>query len=85
MKIYGGFMRKMNVFENISLDGFFAGPNGEIDWFVAHPGNREENEYAIDSAELTGTLLFGRVTYELRQATGQPQMRRRIAPFLLKG
>ncbi len=58
-------MRKINVFENISLDGFFAGPNGEIDWFVAHPSSQEENEYAIDSAKSTGTLLFGRVTFEL--------------------
>jgi dihydrofolate reductase len=53
------------VFENISLDGYFAGPNGEIDWFVAHPGNQEEDDYAIDSAKSAGTLLFGRVTYEL--------------------
>jgi hypothetical protein len=26
-----GFMRKIIVFENISLDGYFAGPNGETD------------------------------------------------------
>jgi len=58
-------MGKISVFENISLDGYFAGPNGEIDWFVAHPGNQEENEYAVDSVKSTGTLLFGRVTYEI--------------------
>jgi dihydrofolate reductase len=58
-------MRKIIVFENVSLDGYFAGPNGEIDWFVAHPGNQEENEFAIESINSTDTLLFGRVTYEL--------------------
>jgi dihydrofolate reductase len=44
------------------IDGFFAGPNGEIDWFVW------DEEMAQYSGELLGTidtLLFGRVTYEL--------------------
>jgi dihydrofolate reductase len=61
-------MRKITAFENTSLDGYFAGPNGEIDWFVAssHAGNQtEEDEFAIDSIKSTDTLLFGRVTYEL--------------------
>jgi dihydrofolate reductase len=58
-------MRKIIMFENVSLDGYFAGPNGEIDWFVAHPGNQEDNGFAIDSIKSTDTLLFGRVTYEL--------------------
>jgi hypothetical protein len=31
---YGGFMRKVIVFMMTTLDGFFAGPNGEIDWHV---------------------------------------------------
>jgi dihydrofolate reductase len=26
-------MRKISVFIHVSLDGFFAGPNDEIDWF----------------------------------------------------
>ena len=25
-------MRKLIVFNMVSLDGYFAGPNGEIDW-----------------------------------------------------
>ncbi|MDD1753914.1 MAG: dihydrofolate reductase family protein [Methanotrichaceae archaeon] len=61
-------MRKIIAFENVSLDGYFAGPNGEIDWFVAssHTGSQtEEDEFAIDSIKSTNTLLFGRVTYEL--------------------
>jgi hypothetical protein len=28
---YGGFMRKVIVFMMTTLDGFFAGPNGEIE------------------------------------------------------
>jgi len=26
-------MRKITVFNHATVDGFFAGPNGEIDWF----------------------------------------------------
>ena len=61
-------MRKLTVFENVSLDGYFAGPNGEIDWFVAYRNNdykAESNEFAIDSLNFTDTILFGRVTYDL--------------------
>ena len=59
-------MRKIVAFENVSLDGYFSGPNGEIDWFVAQPGNQAElDQFAIDSIKSTDILLFGRVTYEL--------------------
>jgi dihydrofolate reductase len=55
-------MGKIGVFENVSVDGYFAGPNGEIDWFV---GDEESAQYAKDQANPTNTILFGRVTYEL--------------------
>lgn len=46
----------------ISVDGFFAGPRGEIDW---HNVDEEFNQFAIKQTKSFGTLLFGRVTYEL--------------------
>ena len=58
-------MRKITAFENVSLDGYFVGPNGEIDWFVASHGQTEEDKFAIDSLKSTDILLFGRITYEL--------------------
>ena len=55
-------MRKV-IFQNmITLDGFFAGPQGQIDW---HEVDEEFNEYAIGVLDQIDTLLFGRVTYEL--------------------
>ena len=44
----------------ITLDGFFAGPKGEIDW---HNVDEEFNEFAIDQLNTAGGLIFGRVTY----------------------
>ncbi len=46
----------------VSVDGFFAGPNGEIDW---HNVDEEFNTFAIEQLDSVDTLVFGRVTYEL--------------------
>jgi len=55
-------MRKL-IFQAItSVDGFFEGPNKEIDW---HNVDEEFNNYAIDFLNELDLLLFGRVTYEL--------------------
>jgi dihydrofolate reductase len=55
-------MRKLFVFDLVTLDGYFEGPNREIDW---HNVDAEFNEYAIEMLNSVDTLLFGRVTYEL--------------------
>jgi dihydrofolate reductase len=46
----------------VTLDGFFEGPNHEIDW---HMVNDEFNQLSIDLEKTTDTLIFGRITYEL--------------------
>jgi dihydrofolate reductase len=58
-------MRKLIVFNNVSLDGYFAGENGDISW--AHSGNddAEWNAFVAENASGGGQLLFGRITYEL--------------------
>ena len=55
-------MRKLIVSNHITLDGFFEGPNHEIDWF-----NRDEEAFAYSRTMLgaVDTILFGRVTYEM--------------------
>ncbi len=58
-------MRKVILFNMVTLDGFFAGPNGEIDW---HNVDDEFNEFAIDQLNSAGGLFFGRKTYQLMQS-----------------
>ncbi len=64
-------MRKI-IFQNlITLDGYYEGPNREIDW---HNVDAEFNEYAVDFLNRLETLIFGRVTYQLMASywpTGQ--------------
>ncbi len=55
-------MRKIIVQEMLSADGFFCGPDGEIDW---HNVDAEFNEMAIAFLDTVDTLVFGRVTYDL--------------------
>ena len=55
-------MRRLFVFNLVTLDGYFEGPNRDISW---HNVDAEFNEYAIDMLSSVDTLLFGRVTYEL--------------------
>ena len=55
-------MRKVILSNEVTLDGFFAGPNGELDWQIV---DEESHQYAIDLLSHVDTLLFGRVTYQL--------------------
>ncbi len=55
-------MRKLYVFNMVSLNGFFEGVNRDLSW---HRVDAEFNNYAIEQLNNTGLLLFGRITYEL--------------------
>ena len=56
-------MGKLIVYNFVTLNGYFKGPKGDISW--AKPGSKEESEYAAQNLQSGGTLLFGRVTYEM--------------------
>jgi hypothetical protein len=55
-------MRKLLAFINVTLDGYFAGPKGELDW--AHRGGKdpEWDAFVAQNAKSGGTLLLGGVT-----------------------
>lgn len=55
-------MRKLYAFNMVTLDGFFEGENHDISW---HNVDSEFNDFAIEQLKQIGTLIFGRVTYEL--------------------
>jgi dihydrofolate reductase len=45
----------------VSLDGFIAGPNEEMDWVIV---DTEMGKYEDDIVSASDTLLLGRVTYQ---------------------
>src|SRR5438105_4358563 len=56
-------MRKLIVFNHVSLDGFFVDANGQMNW--AHKQDAEWNAFVAENASGGGELWFGRITYEL--------------------
>lgn len=62
-------MKRMTVFNHVTVDGFFAGPNGEIDWFKAIRKDDEWDKYTHEQAKSSGSaLMFGHTTYEMMKS-----------------
>jgi dihydrofolate reductase len=57
-------MRKIVLFMHTSLDGFVAGPNGEMDWIKV---DNEIFDYVGKRTDQSDTALYGRVTYDLME------------------
>jgi dihydrofolate reductase len=55
-------MRRLIVFNLMTLDGYIAGQGGDISW---HNVDEEFQELANAASNSGNTLLFGRITYEL--------------------
>jgi dihydrofolate reductase len=55
-------MRKIILMMSVSLDGFFEGPERELDW---HLVDDELHRHFNDELRAMGAFLSGRVTYEL--------------------
>jgi len=58
-------MRKLIFFMHNSLDGFVAGPNGEMNWIKI---DEEIFDFVGTMTATADTALYGRVTYEMMQA-----------------
>ena len=56
-------MRKVVIFNQVSLDGYFVDMHGDMSW--AHKSDAEWLAFVEENASGGGELLFGRVTYEL--------------------
>jgi dihydrofolate reductase len=58
-------MRKLSAFTHITLDGYFATIAGDMSWAHAGSDDPEWRGFVAQNAGAGGTLLFGRVTYEM--------------------
>ncbi len=55
-------MRKIILLMHVSLDGFVAGPNGEMDW-IRFDGDLEAHVHQLHAT--TDTAIYGRKTFEM--------------------
>lgn len=58
-------MRRLAVFNSVSLDGYFTDNNGDMSWAHRVAPDPEWNAFTAGNAQGGGTLLFGRITYDL--------------------
>ena len=58
-------MRKLTVFNHVSLDGYFVDRNGDMSWAKADHQDREWDEFVSGNAGGGGVLVFGRITYQM--------------------
>jgi dihydrofolate reductase len=56
-------MRKLLVFNNVTLDGYFSDVNGDMSW--AHSQDPEWQAFTSENAKGESQMLFGRKTYDL--------------------
>ena len=54
-------MRRIVMFNQVTADGYFAGPDGRLDWVVPEPAIQAR---AVEQMPSVDTILFGRRTYE---------------------
>jgi dihydrofolate reductase len=58
-------VRKLTVFNQVTLDGYFAGENGDISWAHKVAKDPEWESFVAENAKGGGVLVFGRITYEM--------------------
>ena len=61
-------MGTLTVFNHVTVDGFFAGPRGEIDWFKMIRKDDDYEAYTHAQSQSGATLIFGRTTYEMMKS-----------------
>ena len=75
-------MRKLMVFNSMTLDGFIADVNGEMSW--AHKQDAEWNSFVAGNASGEGVLVFGRKTYEMMAGYWPTPMAAQNSPVVAK-
>ena len=78
-------MRKLIVFNNVTLDGYFAGVDGDISWAESGNDDAEYSAFVAGNAGGGGQLVLGRVTYELMASFWPTPLAIEAMPAVAKG
>src|SRR5579872_1677159 len=61
-------MSKLIVFNHCSVDGYIADANGDMSWAKPAADDAEWDAFVVQNTTGSGTLLFGRVTYDMMRS-----------------
>jgi dihydrofolate reductase len=78
-------MRKLAMFNQLSLDGFFATKDGDIRWAHRQDDDVEFRDFVAANASGGGELLFGRKTYEMMASFWPTPLAAQQMPIVAKG
>lgn len=74
-------MRKLVMWNLISLDGFVEGPNRDLS-FLDDVWGPELEQFSVEQGKEIGALLFGRVTYDLMAGYWPTAKKSAIADYM---
>lgn len=72
-------MRRIFLFMNVSLDGYFEGPDHDISW-----AGHDYEAYSPEQSDEVDTVLFGHRTYEMMKSFWPTPQAKEIAPEIAK-
>jgi dihydrofolate reductase len=78
-------MKKLRVFESISVDGYFTDRGGDMSWAHAGQQDPEFAGWVGDNASGGGALVFGRITYQMMEAFWPTPLAAQQMPVVAKG
>jgi dihydrofolate reductase len=78
-------VRKLIVFNHISLDGYFVGAGGDMSFAKEGNDDAEYQAFVAGNAGGDGQLLFGRVTYQMMASYWPTAMAEQHMPEVAKG
>src|SRR3954471_15397272 len=78
-------MRKLSVFNSVSLDGYFTDANNDYSWVHEGANDPELMEFIKGNTQGTNALVFGRVTYEVMVAWWPTREAAKSMPEIAKG
>src|SRR5262245_30462898 len=77
-------MRRLSVYNHVTLDGYIAGENGDISWHNKQQRDPEWEAFGVNNASGESTLVFGRITYDLMSRFWPTQMAASQFPAVAK-
>lgn len=78
-------MRKILVFNSISLDGYFCDKNDGVEWAHSNEGDEDFLNFVKNNASSGGILLFGRKTYQLMESFWPTEQAKQSMPEVAAG
>jgi dihydrofolate reductase len=78
-------MRRLTMFNNLTLDGFFTDRNGTIGWAHQRQPDEESNAFVTENASSGGALVLGRITYEQMVSFWPTPQAHQMMPAVARG